>query len=320
MDSVHRTRFSVIISLYNKAPYIARAINSVLMQTYQNFEIIVVDDGSTDGGLHIVNAINDSRIQLLRQENAGPSAARNRGIESANSENIAFLDADDEWKTDFLETIHRLILQFPDCGAYSTSYDIINSRLKLSHPRFKSNTSFIWVGIIQKYFEILQSELPFFSSSVVIPKNVLIKINGFPESIRFGEDVITWIKIGIEYPIAYNSARLSIYHREAENRLCNTYQKDSDFSKKQLFLKEIITRKNLDSKMRKDLNDYFALDLLKSAKEEISFGRTEQAYKFFDLARGNKKYFLLWHILWLSSRIPFRILSAIIRMKRLVIT
>jgi glycosyltransferase involved in cell wall biosynthesis len=290
------------------------------MQTYQNFEIIVVDDGSTDGGLNIVNAINDSRIQLLRQENAGPSAARNRGIESANSENIAFLDADDEWKTDFLETIHRLILQFPDCGAYSTSYDVINSRLKLSHPRFKSNTSFIWAGIIQKYFEILQSELPFFSSSVVIPKNVLIKINGFPESIRFGEDVITWIKIGIEYPIAYNSARLSIYHREAENRLCNTYQKDSDFSKKQLFLKEIITRKNLDSKMRKDINDYFALDLLKSAKEEISFGRTEQAYKFFDLARGNKKYFLQWHFLWLSSRIPFRILSAIIRMKRLVIT
>ncbi|MHC1770858.1 MAG: glycosyltransferase family 2 protein [Flexilinea sp.] len=320
MDSDHRTGFSVIISLYNKAPYIARAINSVLMQTYQNFEIIVVDDGSTDGGLNIVNAINDSRIQLLRQENAGPSAARNRGIESANSENIAFLDADDEWKTDFLETIHRLILQFPDCGAYSTSYDVINSRLKLSHPRFKSNTSFIWAGIIQKYFEILQSELPFFSSSVVIPKNVLIKINGFPESIRFGEDVITWIKIGIEYPIAYNSARLSIYHREAENRLCNTYQKDSDFSKKQLFLKEIITRKNLDSKMRKDINDYFALDLLKSAKEEISFGRTEQACKFFDLARGNKKYFLLWHILWLSSRIPFRILSAIIRMKRLVIT
>ncbi len=320
MDSNHKIGFSVIIPLYNKAPYIARAINSVLCQTYQDFEIIVVDDGSTDNGAHIVEAMTDSRIRLFRQDNAGPSAARNRGIETAASKNIAFLDADDEWKPGFLETICKLMLQFPDCGAYSTSYDIINPTLKLSHPKFKSKPSVLWTGIIQDFFEILQSELPFFSSSIVMPKWVLIKLHGFPGDVRFGEDVITWIKIGMEYPIAYCSARLAIYHREAENRTCNTYQNDGNFSKKQLFLKEVITRKKLDSKMRQDLNDYYVLDLLKSAKEEISFGRNEKAKKFLDSAKGNQKYILLWDLLWLSSAIPYRILSVLIHIKRLVVS
>ena len=99
---------SVVIPLYNKAPYIDRALRSVLAQTFQDFEVIIVDDGSTDGGAKIVKSTTDKRIKLIQQKNSGVSAARNRGIQESKSKLIAFLDADDEWKSRFLEVILRL--------------------------------------------------------------------------------------------------------------------------------------------------------------------------------------------------------------------
>jgi len=95
-------RVSVIVPLFNKAPYIERALSSVAAQTYRDFELIVVDDGSTDEGPRIVEAFTDLPIHLIRQENAGPGAARNRGLELAQGELVAFLDADDEWLSNYL--------------------------------------------------------------------------------------------------------------------------------------------------------------------------------------------------------------------------
>lgn len=108
---------SVIIPLFNKESYIKRAIRSVISQTHPANEIIVVDDGSTDNGPAIVSAIEDHRIKLLSEENAGVSSARNHGISHAKGDVVAFLDADDEWHPNFLEVIGRLIALFPmrDC-------------------------------------------------------------------------------------------------------------------------------------------------------------------------------------------------------------
>jgi len=112
---------SVVIPLYNKGPHIARALNSVLAQTFQDFEVIVVDDGSTDDGAEVVRGVDDPRIRLIQQENRGVSAARNRGIEAARAELIAFLDADDEWLAEHLETIIRLRRNALEVGIYATS-------------------------------------------------------------------------------------------------------------------------------------------------------------------------------------------------------
>ncbi len=114
--------FSVIIPLYNKATTVERAIRSVLKQTVQDFEIIVVNDGSTDRGPIVVSAINDPRIRLIHQSNAGVSAARNRGIAESKYDLIAFLDADDEWLPEFLETIHQLVRLHPNCVVYAPRY------------------------------------------------------------------------------------------------------------------------------------------------------------------------------------------------------
>ena len=123
-------QISVVIPLYNKAPYIARALNSVLAQERLPEEIIVVDDGSTDGGGDLVKQFKDPLIRLIRQENQGVSAARNRGISLAKGELIAFLDADDTWQPGFLKVISEMRELYPQAGIYGTAYDVINPKGK----------------------------------------------------------------------------------------------------------------------------------------------------------------------------------------------
>ena len=99
---------SVVIPLYNKEKQVAHTLQSVLRQTFQDFEIVIVDDGSTDHSVEEVEKVRDTRIRLVHQQNAGVSAARNRGISEAKYDLIAFLDADDEWKPEYLETQYGL--------------------------------------------------------------------------------------------------------------------------------------------------------------------------------------------------------------------
>ena len=107
---------SVIIPLYNKARYIKRAVQSVLNQTFENFELIIVDDGSTDESLEIVRGITDDRLRVIQQANAGPGAARNRGMDESSGEFLAFLDADDEWTPHFLERTVLVLKEQPECA------------------------------------------------------------------------------------------------------------------------------------------------------------------------------------------------------------
>src|SRR3954469_10712247 len=116
-------KITVIIPLYNKAAYIKRALDSVLAQTFSGFELIVIDDGSTDGGGAIVARCDDPRVRLIRQENAGPAQARNHGIDEASGELVAFLDADDEWMPRYLEhSVAALEQAGPEVACLASGY------------------------------------------------------------------------------------------------------------------------------------------------------------------------------------------------------
>jgi glycosyltransferase involved in cell wall biosynthesis len=119
-DKTDMAIITVIIPLYNKERQIKRAVCSVQRQTFKEWRLIVVDDGSTDSGPRIVREIEDSRIELIHQVNAGPGAARNAGIRLAKTPFVSFLDADDEWHPDFLETTFKAI-QENDVAMVSTS-------------------------------------------------------------------------------------------------------------------------------------------------------------------------------------------------------
>ena len=115
-------RFSVVIPLYNKRRYVRDTLQSVLAQSYPRFEIIVVDDGSTDESVEIVKSINDNRIRVIEQRNSGVSVARNRGVWEAKERYVAFLDADDWWHPDYLQRMVRLIEECPKAGLYAARY------------------------------------------------------------------------------------------------------------------------------------------------------------------------------------------------------
>lgn len=211
---------SVVIPLYNKGPYITRALNSVLAQTFQDFEVIVVDDGSTDDGAEVVSGFRDPRIRLIQQENQGVSAARNRGIEAARAELVAFLDADDEWLPEFLETVLRLRGRFPGAGAYGTAYLL---KLKSTTTRvapFSAIPQEPWEGLLPSYFKAAALGAPPLSASTVaIPRHILKKMGGFNTDAWWGEDTDLWGRIALRYPVAFSWNIGAIYHTEAVNRI-----------------------------------------------------------------------------------------------------
>lgn len=206
------TMISVVIPLYNKAATIERAIRSVLNQTVGDLELIVVDNGSTDGSATVVKAIDDPRLRIVEQPRPGVSAARNRGIEAAGDEWVAFLDADDEWRPTFLETVWRLHSAFPTCAVCATAYQRCNHAgviADISLRRCPEARDFL----MENYFEVAAcSDPPFCSISVMVRKDALLAIGGFPEGIHQGEDLLTWTRLASAYAIAYCREPQSIFY------------------------------------------------------------------------------------------------------------
>jgi glycosyltransferase involved in cell wall biosynthesis len=216
-----KPEFSVIIPLLNKGPYIERAIFSVLHQTFQNFEIIVIDGGSEDNGPEMVKNLKDPRIHFLVQQGKGVSNARNEAIASAKSDFIAFLDADDEWMLDFLQTIVNLIKKYPYAGIFATKFTIKTKNQAVTTYQNKMLPNGQWEGIIPKYFLAAAISEPLTTSAIALPKHIFYEFGGFPQGISYGEDMLLWGKIALKYDIAYSNFIGAIYHLEAENRLSN---------------------------------------------------------------------------------------------------
>lgn len=300
--------FSVVIPLYNKGPYIKRAINSVLNQTIQDFEIIVVNDGSTDNGQEIVEGIRDPRIRLINQPNQGVSIARNRGIEESRYPYIAFLDADDEWKPDFLAHIQMLYNNFPDCGAYATSYEIIDPKNIVLYPNLGSIPPEPWIGIIPNLFQLMQRNSPFCASSIAIPRNVLLLLNGFPEGIQQGEDRILWTRLGIKYSIAFSPSPQAIYHREATNRACQIFLPEPETAN---YIDKMLINNEVPVALIDDIQDYRACLLLQKAHLMVIEDHADMARPLLRSIGKNKKYslqILKWYSL---SLLPYKVIKAL---------
>ena len=204
---------SVVIPLYNKEQSIASTLQTVLKQTYQDFEIVIVDDGSTDHSVEEVKKVIDPRIRLIHQSNAGVSAARNRGIDEARGEYIAFLDADDEWKPDYLKTQYELTQKYPECSIFACNYEFKDTQGKVTPTIIRKLTFKGEDGILSNYFEVAScSHPPLWTSAVMIKKNVIQSIGGFPVGIKSGEDLLTWARLVCKYHTAYTKISQAIYN------------------------------------------------------------------------------------------------------------
>lgn len=212
--------FSVVIPLYNKRDYIQKTIDSVLHQTYPHFEVIVVDDGSTDGSAELIENITDSRVRLIKQENAGVSVARNRGIQDARFEYIALLDADDWWDEDFLKSITGLIDHYPEVLLFCTKYARVkNGEMLPQRPFFKSDQPEFTFDLIEVL--LANNDTPINSSNAVFKKSLLLLSGGYDPRIRYCEDVDLFLRMSAFSRIAYYCERpVSFYCKDgpAEHR------------------------------------------------------------------------------------------------------
>lgn len=207
--------FTVIIPLFNKGPYIARAIESVLNQSKGDFELLIIDDGSTDDGPEVVKEFDDDRIRMIRQENRGETAARNKGVSEAAYEFLAFLDADDEWMPDYLKNMQELILTYPDIGWYGAAYviDYGNMRTIKSYGTDKK------CMLINSYF---QAHVDFGAELVnmscfTINKRIVEEIGGFPVGIKCTGDIYFLGRVALEHPLGYCPIPSAIIHKNEDN-------------------------------------------------------------------------------------------------------
>lgn len=218
--------FTIIIPLYNKAPYIEKAIRSVSNQTFQEFELIVIDDGSKDiaplppeGGfknspLEGLDLLGD-KAQFIRQKNSGVSITRNNGVKLAKYDFVAFLDADDWWEPTYLEEMKALIEEFPEAGIYGSSYFKVKDN-RFIPANIGVETSFK-KGYID-YFRVYSKTMwmPLWTGAVIIPKRVYNEFGGFKSELKMGEDFHLWVRIANKYKVAFLNKQLSNYNQDVE--------------------------------------------------------------------------------------------------------
>jgi glycosyltransferase involved in cell wall biosynthesis len=204
--------FSVIIPLFNKKDFVLRTVQSALSQSTRADEVIVVDDGSTDGGADALSIIADDRLKIIKQKNVGVSCARNQGIKNAIGNWIAFLDADDIWHQDHLSELARVIDKYPSSGLVSTHKKEVDAHLVTGASHYFSDNP----GAIQT-IDYLATAYDRFdrvhTSCVAVKKSALDEIGGFIETITYGEDIELWTRLALHYPVSASTRVTSIYVR-----------------------------------------------------------------------------------------------------------
>ncbi|HCE2681118.1 TPA: glycosyltransferase [Vibrio parahaemolyticus] len=205
--------FSIVIPLFNKESSIVKTIESVLTQEFKDFEVIVVDDGSTDRSVDAVLSMKDERIKIISQENKGVSSARNAGIKEAKYEWIALLDGDDIWLPGHLNEINKMISRYRYNKVFVTSFSYSDNRDMFKHSRSDDMYE------IHDYFKEAIREKIMWTSIVVFNRSCFSSVGGFNEKINRGEDLDLWARLAKSHVITKSSHVTAIYNVDDNNSL-----------------------------------------------------------------------------------------------------
>lgn len=284
--------FSVIIPLYNKAAYIEKAIFSVFSQTFKEFELIVINDGSKDNSLEIVQQINNKsanqQIRIIDQVNQGVSITRNNGVKYAKYDYIAFLDADDWWDIHFLEEIKSLIDEFPEGAIYASSYFKVKNNINIPAKIGISST------FEKGYFDYCRAYasslwMPLWTGAVVLKKDIFFEMQGFKPHLKLGEDFDLWLRIALKYKITMLNKPLAYYNQDVEQltrAIGNLHRPENhmlwyldDFenqSKNIPYLKQLLDKLRVYSLYPYYLNDKYR-DLAKQELEKVDWSKQSKS-------------------------------------------
>jgi len=203
--------FSVIIPLYNKENYFKNTLNCVFNQTFIDFEVIVVNDGSTDNSVKIVEEYNDERLQIIHQKNQGVSVARNTGMAHSKANYFCFLDADDLWKPNHLQAFHETITRFPEAKMYCNRYVTqISKKTFIKNKFIDINENY--EGYINDFFKSSLINRVALTSAVCIHKDIFNEIGGFDPTLKSDQDLDYWIKIALKYKVSITAENTMFYN------------------------------------------------------------------------------------------------------------
>lgn len=286
----------MVIPLYNKQAHILDTIESVLAQTVDIDEVIVVDDGSTDQGGWIVRERQYDNVRVIRQKNQGVSAARNHGIKASKGDYVALIDADDSWSPHFLAELESLIQAFPEADLFATSYMTKVGDSEYLQPKLSNRLCDTRPHLLDNYFEVAsRGDLPFIASSFAIDRKMFDYGYQFPEGEPLGEDQSLYSEIALNGQIAYSPRQLAYYRIDAENRACinNVPKKECPFSQR---LYRVCNEDFIDNTTRNDILRYTAAHLLHLAKLNARSGHYREALTLLNDIRCWKRPFhrLFW--------------------------
>lgn len=222
--------FSIVIPVFNKEKFVAKTIESVLSQTHADYEIIIVNDGSTDTSEAIIQTFQDDRIHYFFKKNEGVAVSRNFGIDKAKGDFICFLDADDYWYPTFLKTMNQYIEKLPKQKVFACAIAIETKHKSfVAQYSIERNSDFEVVD----FFDGSQKECVLWTSSVAIHKSIFAKVGTFDTNIKKGEDTELWIRIGLQFPIVFIWKILAkyVYDKSSASRNLNYFFEPYTFGK-----------------------------------------------------------------------------------------
>ena len=300
---------SVVIPLYNKAPHIQRALDSIFNQTYPPKEIVIVDDGSTDGSGEIVKSLSDARIKLLWEENSGTSTARNLGICETSSNFIALLDADDEWTPRHLQDIALLIEEYPGCGAYATAYVREAGSEKIWRPKPRKDFPVGWKGLLDldKYLDLNATVNTFLPSSICISKQVFDKVGRFDIKVGRGQDLDMWLRILLVSNIAFINQPSMLYHVDAVNRSALNFKPLLGIPLERM--ENLLADTTIPSKTRQLLYEFYCNLLLIKCWEALRKGYRDFSMECLKKSSRTRKFRLRWLKWYFLTILPVRLSS-----------
>lgn len=269
-------KVSVIIPAYNAERFLGDTLRSVLEQTYQDFEIIVVDDGSTDGTQAVVTAVVDERVHYIHQENRGPAAARNAGLRLARGEYIAFLDADDLWRPERLEACVSFLDEHTQVDVVHTAFDFINPDGRPFPAKSK------WGDKSTTALEHLVFRNDIHTSTALVRRRCFDVAGLFDESLRGSEDWYLWFRIAAAgFQFDFIPLSLAVYRRHENNKTLNH---ELEHTTRLTVLDKIFSQPDLVSQIAHLKNKAYARVLARLCIEAFESNLVQSALRDFSVA------------------------------------
>ena len=273
--------FDIVMPLFNKEIYVSRTIEGVLAQSYEDWRLFVVDDGSSDGSVTVVERFGDPRISLIRQPNAGPGAARNTGILAGKAEWIAFLDADDLWMPGHLATLDELRQQFPEAVLIGTAYRHWTGDDVPALPADGSSR------LIRYFYEASRRRTPFYTSSAAFSRKAVEAV-GPLEHVTVGDEMDLWVRLALHGPVAASKQQTVLY-RVGTGGITDSSvieaPRTASLDQMSLPVVRLIDRLKeiTDDQLRRDIMDYIDFDIGLALLKAVRSGQIEYARKLLKI-------------------------------------